>query len=206
MRRSRSAIGGGRRVSQSRRNCRTKSGLAGTMAGLLLKLRVPGSFKLFIIPKHLPEWQLAGCQGYTWSIGGTEGLEATSIEGVWAECRSPAPVSCRVQGTVQIRPEGRAVLVGSCTPRHSGMHAVHEWQVAVFEVERVRWVGIVGACKRNENRVFLSPSSGLSIRPEVKCNGRSPLVHLASPGPVEIPLRLCSKQVPSPCFDWVSKL
>lgn len=51
------------------------------------------------------------------------------------------------RGTVQIRLEGRAVLVGSCTPRHSGMHAVHEWQVAVFEVERVRWVGIASETK-----------------------------------------------------------
>lgn len=65
--------------------------------------------------------------------------------------------------------EGRAVLVGSCTPRHSGMHAVREWQVAPFEVERVRCVAVIVG-PASQTKIGLRSrltSFGLCIHPEV---------------------------------------
>ena len=42
--------------------------------------------------------------------------------------------------------------MGSCTPRHSGIHAPREWQVAAVEVEQREASGFrVGRCKRQDN-------------------------------------------------------
>jgi hypothetical protein len=68
--------------------------------------------------------------------------------------------------------EGRAGLFGSCTPRHSGMHAGCEWQVAAVKVERGEWA-FVGPCERNENRSLCRLSVGSACVPEPKDGRRS---------------------------------